>query len=89
MKADWCDECQMLLRCDCSKLETARIKDVGFGDDMTATIYITYCPICREKHDVSFTANDQALSRLGRQWVGLNGKVVITNKHLKHPSPSR
>jgi len=33
--------------------------------------------------------NDQALSRLGRQWVGLNGKGFITEKHPKHLSPSR
>jgi chromatin segregation and condensation protein Rec8/ScpA/Scc1 (kleisin family) len=38
------------------KLEKARIKDVRFGDDMTATIYITYCPTCRQKHDVSFSS---------------------------------
>jgi flagellar biosynthesis regulator FlaF len=38
------------------KLEKARIKDLRFGDDMTATIYITYCPTCRRNHDVSFSS---------------------------------
>jgi len=56
MEADWCDECQTLLRCDCSKLETQRFKDLVLGDrDWTATIYITFCPTCGEKHDVQFT----------------------------------
>lgn len=55
METDHCDECQTLLRCDCSKLETQRFKDLMFGDhDWTATIYLTFCPTCGEKHDVQF-----------------------------------
>jgi hypothetical protein len=55
METDWCAECQTLLRCDCSKLERQRFKDLMFGDqDWTVTIYITFCLTCGEKHDVQF-----------------------------------
>jgi len=62
----------------------------------------TGCPTCIvfEKEDgqllwahciphIAILPNDQALSRLGRQWVDLNGKGFITEKRLKHLSTSR
>jgi len=44
---------------------------------------------CEFVREIWREANVQALSRLGRQWIGLNGKGFITNRHLKHHGPSR
>jgi hypothetical protein len=54
-ETDWCDQCEILLKCDCSTTETQRFKDLNYGDSYwTTTIYIIFCPVCGEKHDVSF-----------------------------------
>lgn len=57
-KIAWCEECETLLTCDCSALETQRFKDLKYGDmDWTTTIYIKFCPFCGRTHDVTFKGN--------------------------------
>lgn len=48
-EADWCDECDTLLTCDCSDMVSTRIKDVCYDSisgERTITIYIHHCETC-------------------------------------------
>ena len=55
--SDWCDECQEILKCDCSKLETTRFKDLIYDSesgDRTVTIHLKHCSTCGDPVSVSF-----------------------------------
>ena len=50
LDSEWCDECESIISCDCSKLETSKVKDVcirlSSGELHCYTIYITHCVTC-------------------------------------------
>lgn len=52
---DWCEECATHLQCDCTEVETHRVKDLHYGcsGDWTVTIYIDYCAHCGDVKGVS------------------------------------
>lgn len=50
---DFCIDCLKMIKCDCSELESTRVKDIHYtyGDDFkegTITIYFECCTTCGE-----------------------------------------
>lgn len=46
---DWCNDCSIIIKCDCSDIGTARFKDLIFDcldGEHTATVYVHHCKTC-------------------------------------------
>lgn len=53
-ETDWCEECEILLSCDCSDLEETRFKDLRIDSnsgEKTFTIYVEHCINCGNVFD--------------------------------------
>lgn len=46
LESEWCDGCQKIVRCDCSDIGFARMKDADFGD-FSITVNVDYCETCK------------------------------------------
>ena len=47
LESEWCDDCQKIVRCDCTDIGFTRRKDVDFGE-FCITINVDYCKTCDE-----------------------------------------
>ncbi len=53
--SNWCDECEKLVQCDCSEIESSRVKDVIYDcedGERTISITIQHCKTCGAVFDV-------------------------------------
>ncbi len=49
--SEWCEECQELIKCDCSERSESRFKDLTLNcenGEKTVTVYIEHCNTCGE-----------------------------------------
>ena len=51
LESEWCDECGIIVQCDCSDQTSTRVKDLRYDceeGERTVTIRIYHCATCGE-----------------------------------------
>jgi hypothetical protein len=57
LDSEWCNNCKILIKCDCDNITSTRVKDIKFECDdgeRTVTIWIYHCKTCGDVIDIGF-----------------------------------
>lgn len=49
LESEWCDDCGIIVQCDCQNITSTRFKDLIYDCDdgeRTTTVYIVHCETC-------------------------------------------